>query len=241
MLSLIFIAITVWRLKHGYFQPFKSASQKFVTSTEKLYLSGFSSDGDVDKIGCDDLRQTGYLDIERSILLHDNISQIALSVSSHPMIQEILDQTAHGVKIFEPHDLIESHLSQFAGSGVWLSQLNVYIVASRVVYTAPGTSWPTISFLRGRVFDKNWRHLENYTIDWYGKTTTFPLLFEIPTVWWKDGSFFGPEDPRIVLEEGVQGAEPIIVFNMILNATGYPRVMWIFKPFSRIISYLRIR
>ncbi|KAH1538159.1 hypothetical protein KXW04_008755 [Aspergillus fumigatus] len=28
---------------------------------------------------------------------------------------------------------------------------------------------------------------------------------------------------------------------MILNATGYPRVMWIFKPFSRIISYLRIR
>ncbi|KAH2484771.1 hypothetical protein KXW70_007221 [Aspergillus fumigatus] len=237
----MFIAITVWRLKHGYFQPFKSASQKFVTSTEKLYLSGFSSDGDVEKIGCDDLRQTGYLDIERSILLHDNITQIALSVSSHPMIQEILDQTAHGVKIFEPHDLIESRLSQFAGSGVWLSQLNVYIVASRVVYTAPGTSWPTISFLRGRVFDKNWRHLENYTIDWYGKTTTFPLLFEIPTVWWKDGSFFGPEDPRIVLEEGVQGAEPIIVFNMILNATGYPRVMCIFKPFSRIISYLRIR
>lgn len=30
MLSLIFIAITVWRLKHGYFQPSKSASQKFV-------------------------------------------------------------------------------------------------------------------------------------------------------------------------------------------------------------------
>jgi beta-1,2-mannosyltransferase len=138
-----------------------------------LYLSGFSSDGDVEQMGCDDLRQTGYLDIERSILLHDNISQIALSVSSHPMIQDILGQAAHNLEIFEPQDLIGSRLSQFAGSGVWLSQLNVYIVVSRVVYTTSGTSWPTISFLRGRIFDKDWRHLENYTIDWYGKKTTF--------------------------------------------------------------------
>jgi hypothetical protein len=30
MLTFIFIAITLWRLKHGHFQPLKSARQKFV-------------------------------------------------------------------------------------------------------------------------------------------------------------------------------------------------------------------
>ncbi|KAF7133883.1 hypothetical protein CNMCM5793_005349 [Aspergillus hiratsukae] len=159
----------------------------------------------------------------------------------HPMVQATFGYKEKSADPSQLKKVLENHLSQFAGSGVWLPELKVYLLTSRVVYTRPGTSWPTMSFLRGRIFDEQWRHLENYTVEWYGKKTTFPLFFDIPTIWWEDGSFFGPEDPRIILKEDVQGVEPIIVFNMIMNVTGNPRTMWIFKPFSHLLTPLTIQ
>ena len=51
---------------------------------------------------------------------------------------------------------------------------------------------------------------------------------------------FGPEDPRVILESA-EGAEPVVVFNIILNATGNPLAMWLHRPFSDTVTVLTIR
>jgi beta-1,2-mannosyltransferase len=97
-----------------------------------------------------------------------------------------------------------------------------------------------MSFLRGQIFDQNWKHMDNYTISWAGREISFPTFFQIPAVWWEGGSYFGPEDPRVILEN-VEDAEPVIVFNMILNAPRNPRAMWLYRPFSNTTAVLTIR
>ncbi|QMW36991.1 hypothetical protein G4B11_000227 [Aspergillus flavus] len=202
---------------------------------EHIDISGFCNDGNIQDLGCENIRQTGHISAQRSIPLHDNITQIASALASHPMVR--LNEN----KVSVPGKVNPNRWTQFAGAGVWLPEYNVYLVVSRVVYTRPGVSWPTISFLRGQLFDENWNHLEKHTIEWYGTKMYFPMVFEIPAVWWEEGGFFGPEDPRIILDEGVQGAEPLIVFNMISDGAGSPRAMWIHKPFSSITTILTIR
>lgn len=55
------------------------------------------------------------------------------------------------------------------------------------------------------------------------------------------GAWFGPKDPRIILEEGVNGAEPVIVFNMVLDPPDWFRAIWIHRPFSNFTTVLTIR
>ncbi|KAH8435409.1 Beta-mannosyltransferase 1 [Aspergillus melleus] len=134
----------------------------------------------------------------------------------------------------------QDHWSQFAGSGVWLPHLLVYLVVSRVAFTRPSTSGPTISFLRAQVFDAAWKHMDGYVISWEGRKIQFPTILDIPALWREGGSYFGPEDPRTILDPAAD-TEPIIVFNMIMNETGNPRVMWIHRPFSGVTVPLTIQ
>jgi hypothetical protein len=71
---------------------------------------------------------------------------------------------------------------------------------------------------------------------------TFPLVFDIPTKYeGGDGEFYGPEDPRIILEDNVQGAEPVIIFNMAHERSDWKRAMYAFRPFSGHLTILTIR
>lgn len=103
---------------------------------------------------------------------------------------------------------------------------------------------PTISFLRGRVFDRHWKHLPNHTIEWNGERVTFPRFFDVPVDWKEDEIFLGPEDPRVILQEDMPGAEPVIVFNMATKQqpdADWRRAMWIHRPFSNFTTALTIR
>lgn len=119
--------------------------------------------------------------------------------------------------------LVEENWAQLAGASVWLPDRGVYLAVTRVIYVPSGVlHWPTISLIRGQIFDEEWNHLEGYTMTWTGDQISFPTIFEIPVTFEKGDIFFGPEDPRIILEEEVKGAEPVIVFNTRHNPPGWP-------------------
>jgi 2'-5' RNA ligase len=81
---------------------------------------------------------------------------------------------------------------------------------------------------------------DNHTITWKNEIFTFALIFDIPAEFEAGGSFSGPEDPRIIIE-GVQDAEPVIIFDMISGISDRLRTMWIFRPFSSHSTVLTIR
>lgn len=208
------------------------------THLQTTELPGFCNHGNILMLDCESARHTGKVDIQRSFSLPNNLIEIARSLNNNPMIKVSLFVGDLGRDDQETWS--NKYWSQFAGSGVWLPRLQLYFVVFRVVYTRPGTYWPAVSFLRGQVFDPNWHHMDNYTISWAGRERTFPTIFSIPAVWWEGGSFFGPEDPRAILDDA-EDAEPVIVFNMILDAPGNPRAMWLHRPFAGTTTVLTIR
>ncbi|KAF5854947.1 hypothetical protein ETB97_010546 [Aspergillus alliaceus] len=173
--------------------------------------------------------------VQKSIYLQDDMVKVAMELEVHPLVK-------HRVRDQKPpyEEFVGSHWCRFGGSGAWLPNLNVYLVVSRVLYTESASSWGPISFIRGQIYDEDWNILEGYTVYWNGDAITFPTTFDIPTVWWDGGILFGPEDPRIILESGVKCAEPIIIFNMIMDSQA-TRAMWIYRPFSNIATVLTIR
>lgn len=50
----------------------------------------------------------------------------------------------------------------------------------------------------------------------------------------------GPEDPRVIRDEGVKNAEPVVVFNMRWDQMEKRRMMWVHRPFSNFSAPLTI-
>jgi beta-1,2-mannosyltransferase len=102
-------------------------------------------------------------------------------------------------------------------SSVWLPEQRMFLVVTRIVFLGEKQilSAPKASFLRGQIFNEIWEYQENYNVTMNGETLTFLLVFDIPTKYeGGKGEYYGPEDPRIILEDNVPGAEPVIIFNM---------------------------
>ena len=201
-----------------------------------MLLPGFCNNGIPGKIICDNLRYNDTIGVQQSFHLHDNLTKVAKALEAHPLI----DYEDKELNLpFE--QLVNENWAQFAGSSVWLPDHGVYLAVTRVIYVPSGIlDRPTIGFIRGQIFDGEWNHMENYLICWNGDKITFPTIFEIPAKWEKGGVWFGPEDPRIILEEGVKGAEPVIVFNMVLGPPDWFRAIWIHRPFSNFTAVLTI-
>ncbi|KAJ5595365.1 glycosyltransferase family 91 protein [Penicillium hispanicum] len=219
---------------------------------ERLAVSGFQNDGiaipggdghgnpdgDGDgDVNCERRRHTAMLGVQPSFDLQDDLTKVVLSLSAYPQIERAINDRNGSFEAF-----VGESWAELAGSGVWLPDHQVYLVVSRLIYYPSGSlAVPTISFLRGRVFDAQWKHLENYSLKWDGELISFPCTFDIPITWPDGGVFIGPEDPRVVLEDGVQGAEPVIVFNMLSEQLGGRRAMWLHRPFSNFTTALKIR
>ncbi|KAL5362982.1 hypothetical protein BJX96DRAFT_186505 [Aspergillus floccosus] len=206
-------------------------------SFDAVGLHGFCNQGLPRTAGCETLECNGILGVQQSFHLYDNITSVAETLQTHPMIED-------DAKVIGPsyEEWVNSKWARLAGSSVWLPEQGVYFAITRVIYLPSGIlHWPTMSFLRAQVFDEGWKELEDLTLNWNGNDITFPATLDIPTPWEKGGGFFGPEDPRIVLEENVPGAEPVVVFNMRLQAEGWPRAMYIHRPFSRFTTVLTIQ
>lgn len=110
---------------------------------QTMELPGFWNHGNVHMLDCESTRHTGRVDIQRSFPLPNNLTEISESLRHHPMVRHA--PPAGDLDPNDPETRSDKYWSQFAGSGVWLPRLRVYFVVSRVVYTRPGTYWPSAS------------------------------------------------------------------------------------------------
>ena len=203
-------------------------------------MLGYANTGLPGQVSCDKLKNESTIEVQDGIHLYDNLLQIAQTLESHPIVvypQELLEQ---GLLFSE---VVEATWSRMSGSSIWLPDQKIFLSVTRVIfYTTGRLDMPKMSFLRGQVYDQDWNHLENHVISWNGQTLTFPLVFnEVHTEYEKGGIWYGTEDPRIVIEEGVEHAEPVVVFNMISKRSEWSRAMWIFRPFSGFSTVLTIQ
>ena len=108
-------------------------------------------------------------------------------------------------------------------------------------YRDDNRSMPEISFMFAQIHDSNWRELKDYTVHWQGNQIIFPRIPDIDSVCVVGKQTFGPEDPRLIMEEGQE--EPVIIFNQIDDITFEPneRAMFLHKPCSNITTVLKIQ
>ncbi|KAJ9610871.1 Beta-mannosyltransferase 1 [Cladophialophora chaetospira] len=207
---------------------------------EPMQIPGFVNTGLPGKRTCDSLKYNSTVGMQQSFHLTDDIHQIALALDHHPIV-DYPDEMMNDPEM-NTRDIVEKTWLRLAGSSVWLPQQKVYLSVTRVVFSPSRTrTMPKMSFLRGQLFSEEWEHLDNHTITWSGKRLTFPTVFDVPAQWDDDGGMFGPEDPRIILEQGVEDAEPLIIFNMVARKSGWKRAMYLYRPFSRASTILTIK
>lgn len=205
-----------------------------------MNIPGFVNTGLPGKRSCDSLKYNSTVGVQKSFFLTDDIKQIAMTLDSHPIV-DYPDDMMNDPNL-KVTDIVERTWARLSGSSVWLPEHNVYLSVTRVIFCPSRTrSVPKMSFLRGQLFNADWEHLDNYNLTWGGKEYTFPLVFDIPANYDPNGSLYGPEDPRIILEDNVEGAEPVIIFNMIGEPSDWKRAMYIFRPFSNYSTLLTIK
>lgn len=119
------------------------------------------------------------------------------------------------------------HWYKFAGSSVWLKDLGVHLMISRVLYSIAGKKRsPILSLTYAQIFDENWNELKDTelvvpTKNELDETTyqsmRFPRFLPIPfyhDVDHQSHVYYGTEDPRLFLTKNEQGEEePLIIFN----------------------------
>ncbi|KIX03464.1 uncharacterized protein Z518_07016 [Rhinocladiella mackenziei CBS 650.93] len=207
---------------------------------EPMQIPGFVNTGLPGKRSCNTLKYNSTVGVQKSLYLNDDIRQIATALDSHPVVDypdDMMDDP--NVRVT---DIVESTWARLSGSSVWLPEQGVYLSVTQVIFCPTRIrSIPKMSFLRGQLFNADWEHLDNYNLTWGGQELNFPLVFDIPAQWEQDGSLYGPENPRIILEDGVKGAEPVVIFDMIAKRSDWKRAMYIFRPFSNYSTILTIR
>lgn len=205
-----------------------------------MQVPGFLNTGLPGKRSCDALRYNSSVGVQKSFYLTDDIRQIAMTLDSHPIV-DYPDDVMNDPNM-KVTDIVEQSWARLSGSSVWLPEQGVYLSVTRIIFCPTRTrSVPKMSFLRGQVFNREWEPLNNHNITWDGKVFNFPLVFDVPAQWEQDGNLYGPEDPRIILEDGVKGAEPVVIFNMIGKRSDWKRAMYILRPFSNHTTILTIK
>ena len=174
--------------------------------------------------------------------LPDDLVQVAQELDDHPMVWYTQKVFGNKPGVFHLKTVVNQSWDRLAGSCVLLPDRDVFLCITRIIFHDDARKdHCQISFLRGQIFDRAWVHMDNYVLNWKGQDIVFPRIFDTATDFVEGGEVYGPEDPRIILEEGVDDAEPVIVFNMISERATWKRAMWIFRPFSQHSSILTIR
>jgi hypothetical protein len=236
---LMSLAIEFWLILLHQVRALSRHFRQWGGPFEPMELPGFLNLENQSQQSCASMRHNGTVKIQRSIHLHDNLRQIALTLDSSPIV--VYTKSLLHDPDFTVDDIIARQWFRLSGSSVWLPEQRVFLLVTRVIFLGPleRITYPTGSFLRGQVYDKNWKELNEYTLVFKNKRVKFPLIFDVPTEY-KTGHGLGPEDPRIILES-VHGAEPVIVFNMIHPRTDWQRAIYVFRPFSGSTTLLKIR
>jgi beta-1,2-mannosyltransferase len=196
-----------------------------------LPFAGFANSGQSGKETCKQLRRESTISVQQSKYLYDDLPQIAAAVGSHPLVVDEYKKYADAPE--EEQRKVHKAWARLSGSSVWLPDQQVYFVVTRVLFHERNNiDWPFMSWLRGQLYDEDWNHLDGHSIQWGGQTFTFPTIFNVDADYDRGGIFYGPEDPRIIIEEGVDGAEPVILYNSIKKEFEWNRAMYLYRPFS---------
>lgn len=193
-------------------------------------------------LSCPSLGHAAELGVQESFFLHDNFLEIAGELDSHPMIDYVPALAKFGDGAFSLSKMLAASWDRLATACVWMPDHGVHLCVSRIIFHPGGRKDRCrISFLRGQIYSENWIHLDRYRLKWKDQEIVFPKVFDTDTEFKIGGGLYGPEDARIIIEEGVDDAEPVVVFNMITSHSDWKRAMWVFRPFSEQSRILTVR
>ncbi|EXJ95561.1 hypothetical protein A1O1_00683 [Capronia coronata CBS 617.96] len=193
-------------------------------------------------LSCPSLAHSAQIGVQDSFFLHDNFLEIAGELDSHPMIDYVPAIAKLGDGPFTLDKMLDSSWDRLATACIWMPDHNVHLCVSRIIFHPGGRKDRCrISFLRGQIYSESWIHLDRYKLKWKDQEITFPKVFDTDTEFKLGGALYGPEDARIIIEEGVDDAEPVVVFNMITSHSDWKRAMWVFRPFSEQSRILTVR
>ncbi|PIA90591.1 Beta-mannosyltransferase 1 [Cercospora beticola] len=233
VILLTFGCASYWRSQVPSLDDLLPSSAAFTSSN----VSGFVNMGAMQKHEtCDEIRHRGEISVQESLHVDDDLVAIAKSLDDHPMVDY-----GGGKKQHTFEHLVSKTWLRMAQSSVWLEKYQVYLTVTRVLFYNKGVRhWPAISFVRGQIHDRHWKELKGYVIRWQDERIVFPRIFDIPIPYFIGGGFYGPEDPRIIIEDHPD-AEPVIVFNMLGDLDKSRRSMWVYRPFSNKATELAMR
>ena len=193
-------------------------------------------------LSCASAVSSAEIGVQKPFDLTDDLVQIAQELDDHPMVWYTQKVFGNTPGTFHLKTVVDQSWDRLAGSCVLLKDRDVFLCITRIIFHDDARKdHCQISFLRGQIFDRSWVHMDNYVLNWKGQDITFPRIFDTATDFVEGGEVYGPEDPRIIVEEGVEDAEPVIIFNMISEKATWKRAMWVFRPFSGHSSILTIR
>lgn len=193
-------------------------------------------------LSCSSITHSADIGVQKSFFLYENLMEVAAEMDSHPMIDYAPTVAKFKTPSYELSTLVDASWDRLATSCLWMPDYGVHMCVSRIIFHPGGKKDRCrISFLRGQIYSANWVHLDKYRLNWKGQEIVFPKTFDTDTDYEIGKTLYGPEDARIILEEGVEHAEPVIVFNMISRQSGWRRAMFIFRPFSQQTTILTVR
>lgn len=127
---------------------------------------------------------------------------------------------------------VSEYWFRFGGSSVYLEQYGVHFMVSRLTYSSrKDKGIGDVTFLVGEVYDRQWQLIPgaelivptndpdstsasdqvHYTVYSASSVLAMPIFHRMKTV---EGTFFGTEDPRLILVQNSRGyEEPVAVFN----------------------------
>lgn len=193
-----------------------------------------------DNNACTGFYHSDSIRVQKSFFLDDDLFEIARDLDQHPMVQYPLTAFLSKDNTSNLANVINKSWNHLAASCAHLTSHRVHLCVSRVIFRpARPKDKVIINFMRGRIFDEDWKHLHGYELKWQDRSIVFPRIFDVGTAFVPGGQTFGPEDPRIIVED-FAGAEPVIVFNMAMPDIGWHRAMFIHRPFTNQTTMLTI-
>ncbi|KAK6459687.1 uncharacterized protein RJT20DRAFT_125036 [Scheffersomyces xylosifermentans] len=216
---------------------------------EKMDISGFSTFEGSHKSDCS---QSQYIDrkavsvstAKKLNYPHEmkfirDIAKKLLDEGSYPVLKYAFDDGPMQTE----SDILKHKWYKISGSAVWLDKYEVYLMVSRVFYSAFGARHrSTISFLYGEVYDRDWNQLR-YKFD--NMDLVFPTIFPADVDFQDEVTYLGPEDPHVVLREfknpktGKVDQEPVITFAQRSKQIMYKQAMHVYRPFTDIRKIVR--
>lgn len=180
---------------------------------------------------CKENRKDFNLEITNYKVIDNELEEMALifqdQLYNDPAFKEFRDFFKDDILEQMRTGTIDKHWFKFAGTSVWLKDMGVHLMISRVIYSIPGDKRKAISsFTYAQVFNSEWEELKNVELILNTRShldqpelqkISFPKFLPIP--FYNDPKFtnkvyYGPEDPRMLLVKNENGdEEPVIVFN----------------------------